>query len=353
MRPNPAPLERLLIATDAWQPQTNGVVQTLSSLIAELGRRGVTTKVISPADFPCVPLPTYADIPLAITNARTVSDQIASFRPDHLHIATEGPVGWAARRAARDLGRPFTTSYHTRFPEYVRQRAPVPIELSYAVLRHFHSAAAATMVSTRSLETELAGHGFRNLVRWGRGVDIARFRPDAAATIRHEWPRPVFLYVGRLAPEKSVDAFLSLNLPGTKVVVGDGPSAPMLRDRFRQAVFLGNRDHDELPAIYAEADVFVFPSRTDTFGLVLIEALASGLPVAAFPVPGPLDVLGSSAAGVMSEDLRMAAMAALRIDRQVCREHALQFTWKTSADQFLANSEHVRASLMGQNRLTA
>lgn len=347
------PISRLMIATDAWEPQTNGVVQTLRSLIAELGRRGVAAHVVSPLDFPTIPLPTYHEISLALTRARAVRDMIVRVAPEHLHIATEGPVGWAARRAARDLGMAFSTSYHTRFPEYLRQRAPVPLELSYAILRRFHSLAAVTMVATDSIEAELRTRGFRNLARWGRGVDLARFRPDAAGPIHHEWPRPIFLYVGRLAPEKSVEDFLALDLPGTKLVVGDGPSAQQLRDRFRQAVFLGARSHAELPAIYAEADVFVFPSRTDTFGLVLVEALACGTPVAAYPVAGPRDVVGEARVGVLSEDLKAAAMAALQIDRDRCRRHALGFTWERSADQFLANIELVRSQARELGRLSA
>jgi glycosyltransferase involved in cell wall biosynthesis len=328
---------RLLIATDAWAPQVNGVVRTLTCLADELKRRGVVVEMVTPQDFRTGPMPTYPDIRIARVGGAAVMDRLDAFRPDHIHIATEGPIGWAMRKACLERGLVFTTSYHTRFPEYLQQRAPVPLGVSYAVLRHFHSAAAGTMVATDSIRSDLADRGFTRLMHWGRGVDLTRFTPDAPPRIGHEWPRPIFLYVGRLAPEKNVEAFLSLRLPGTKVVVGDGPSANQLRERWRDAVFLGERDHSELPGFFAHADVFVFPSRTDTFGLVLIEALACGTPIAAFPVAGPRDVVGSAPAGVLSEDLQRASIAALTIDRAACREHALGFTWQASADQFLAN----------------
>jgi glycosyltransferase involved in cell wall biosynthesis len=330
---------RLLLATDAWTPQVNGVVKTLHALIGELSQRGVEIKVLSPGDFPSVPLPTYGEIRLAWPWPSIIREAMDSFRPDHVHIATEGPIGWAARHACLRGGRAFSTSYHTRFPEYLMARLPIPLDLSYAALRSFHNAGQGVMVSTQSIEDDLAARGFRNILRWGRGVDLARFHPDTSTAGLPHWPRPVFLTVGRLAPEKNLDAFLGLDLPGTKVVIGDGPAAAALRDRHRQAVFLGVRSHDELPALYAHADVFVFPSLTDTFGLVLIEALASGVPVAAFPVAGPRDVIGKAPVGMLSDDLRGAALAALRLSRDACRRHALGFTWERSATQFLANIE--------------
>jgi glycosyltransferase involved in cell wall biosynthesis len=338
------PPRRLLIATDAWSPQVNGVVRTLTQLSAELERRGHAVEMLTPAGFPTWPLPTYPDIRVALASQAEVIARIARFRPDHCHIATEGPIGWAARKACMDRGLPFTTSYHTRFPEYLLERAPIPLDLSYAVLRHFHGAAGGTMVATDSIRAELESRGFRRLMRWGRGVDLSRFRPGAAGTASADWPRPIFLSVGRLAPEKNLDAFLCLDLPGTKVVVGDGPAAARLRERYPDTVFLGERPHGDLPALYAVADVFVFPSRTDTFGLVLVEALACGTPVAAFPVAGPRDVIGDSGAGVLSDDLRGAALAALRIDRALCRTHALGFTWEASADQFVANVRAVHSA---------
>jgi glycosyltransferase involved in cell wall biosynthesis len=336
---------RILFATDAWRPQINGVVKTLERLTGELERRGLAIDIVHPGEFRSVPMPGYAEIRLALASAQALRERIARARPHHVHIATEGPIGWAARRACLDLGLPFTTSYHTRFPEYVRERAPVPLALSYALLRRFHNAGQGVLVATESIERELAGHGFRNLMRWGRGVDLARFRPDAEPPFPITWPRPIFLTVGRLAPEKNLDAFLKLPLPGTKVVVGDGPMAGALMDRHRQAVFLGARSHEELAGLYAQADVFVFPSRTDTFGLVLIEALACGLPVAAYPVAGPRDVIGASGVGVLSEDLQAAALAALRIDREACRRHALGFTWERSADQFYAAARRANHAL--------
>ncbi|MGL4239843.1 MAG: glycosyltransferase family 4 protein, partial [Beijerinckiaceae bacterium] len=255
--------------------------------------------------------------------------------PDHVHIATEGPIGWAMRQVCLKAGRRFSTCYHTRFPEYVRERLPVPLAWSYSLLRRFHGAGDGVMVATDTIERELSGSGFGSIMRWGRGVDLDAFSPAARGLPGHR--RPVFLYVGRLAPEKNIDAFLSLDLPGTKVVVGDGPSRLGLKIRHPDAVFLGAKTHAELPAIYASADVFVFPSLTDTFGLVLVEAMACGLPVAAFPAPGPLDVIGSSGAGVISTDLRAAALAALEIDRRVARRHAENFSWSGATDQFLAN----------------
>ncbi len=338
-------LMRILIATDAWRPQINGVVKTLERLAAELERRGLDIDIIHPGLFRSVPLPGYPEIRLALASARALRQRISEMRPHHVHIATEGPIGWATRRACLDLGLPFTTSYHTRFPEYLRERLPVPLAWTYAVLRRFHNAGQGTLVATESIERELKARGFANLMRWGRGVDLARFRPDAQPPFPITWPRPIFLTVGRLAPEKNLDAFLGLNLPGTKVVVGDGPLANTLMDRYRQAVFLGARSHDELAGLYAQADVFVFPSRTDTFGLVLIEALACGLPVAAYPVAGPNDVIGSSGVGVLGEDLQAAALAALRIDREACRRHALAFTWERSADQFYAAARRANHAL--------
>lgn len=332
---------KILLATDAWSPQINGVVKTLGFLIAELKARGHDVCVVIPSDFPTMPLPMYHEIRLAWPSPSVIRRKIAEFAPDHVHIATEGPIGWATRHVCLNAGHCFTTSYHTRFPEYIQARAPIPLGLSYAALRTFHNAGQGVMVATASIEEELAARGFNNLVRWSRGVDLERFRPEADASGLPAWPRPIFLTVGRLAPEKNLDAFLSLDLPGTKVVIGDGPLAAVLCERHRQAVFLGARRHEDLPAFYAHADAFVFPSMTDTFGLVLIEAMACGLPVAAFPVAGPRDVVAG--AGALSHDLKQAALSALRIDRRECRRHALGFTWHASADQFLANVARAQA----------
>jgi glycosyltransferase involved in cell wall biosynthesis len=338
---NAAPGRRLLIATDAWRPQINGVVRSLEPLIAELEARGWQVRVIGPDEFPTLPMPTYSEIKLALPIPRRLRGLIRQFQPDYIHIATEGPLGWAMRWLCLQSGWPFSTCFHTRFPEYLRARAPVPVDMTYLAFRHFHNAGYATMVATQSLEDELAARGFTHLARWGRGVDLAHFSPEAPAPFPMPWPRPLFLTVGRLAREKNLEAFLSLDLPGTKLVVGDGPDEADLKARWPDAVFLGALSHEQLAGVYANADVFVFPSRTDTFGLVLIEALATGLPVAAYPAPGPIDIIGQSSAGVIGPDLRANALAALQLDRRVCRTHALSFTWKAATDQFIANVTRV------------
>lgn len=334
---------RILFATDAWRPQLNGVVKTIEALIGELGRRGIAIDVIEPHAFLTIPAPTYPEIRLALPARRRIRRRVEAFAPDHVHIETEGPVGWAVRALCLRLGLPFTTSFHTRLPEYVRARAPVPLAVTYAALRRFHNAGLGVMAPTRTLVEELTARGFARVMRCGRGADLALFRPDAPRKVDLSGlPRPIFLSVARLAPEKNLEAFLRLDLPGACVVAGDGPDGDRLRARFPQAVFLGALDHAELAGVYGQADVFVFPSLTDTFGLVLVEALACGLPIAAFPAPGPRDVVGDAAVGVLGEDLRASALAALRIDRQACRTHALGFTWPRVADQFLANIAAVR-----------
>ncbi len=335
----------ILIATDAWEPQVNGVVKTLKATIRELESRGEAVRVISPDLFRRAPMPGYREIELAWPDQGLIRDILRDFRPEHIHIATEGPIGWAMRRIARREGLVFTTGYHTRFPEYLRTRLPVPVGLTYSALRRFHNAGQGVLVATASMRDALEQRDFRNVMLWGRGVDLAGFHPGVEAHRYAGLPRPIFLSVGRLAPEKNLEAFLSLPLPGTKVVIGDGPAAESLQVRFPAAVFLGGKSHAELPAFYAGADVFVFPSRTDTFGLVLIEALACGLPVAALPAPGPLDVLDGSSAGVIDVDLEAAALAALAIDRAACRRHAERFTWARATDEFMASLE--RAHVIG------
>ncbi len=325
---------RILIATDAWTPQVNGVVRSLQSMSKAAAEQGAKISFVTPQDFRTVPLPTYPDIRLALTSAKTLRRRISESDADHVHIATEGPLGWAARSACISEGRPFTTSYHTRFPEYLHARTRFPQSLSYALLRRFHAASIGTMVATHSIERELTAQKFRNLMRWTRGVDHRLFFPRPAIL---DLPRPIFLHVGRLAVEKNVEAFLSLDLPGSKVLVGDGPARIALQARFPEAHFLGAKHAEELASLYSSADVLVFPSRTDTFGLVMIEALACGVPVAAYPVPGPLDVITDSGAGVLSDDLQQAALAALSIPRDAARAHGLTFTWERSAEQFLGN----------------
>lgn len=338
---------RILIATDAFRPQVNGVVRSLESLAEAAGKVGVDIEFLSPNGFPTIPLPTYSEIRLALTGARGVARRLAALERDgksidHIHVATEGPVGHAARRYCLRRGLPFTTSYHTRFPEYVAARSPVPARLTYALLRRFHNAGDGIMVATPTLAQELSGRGFQRLMQWSRGVDHAHFNPGKRQT--WDLPRPIFLYAGRLAPEKEIERFLALDLPGSKVVVGDGPSAETLRRTYPDAHFLGVRRGEDLARTYASADVFVFPSRTDTFGMVLLEALASGLPVAAFPVPGPLDVIGTSGAGVLDPDLGAACRAALDIPRERARAHAETYSWAHATQQFLTNVATARAT---------
>jgi glycosyltransferase involved in cell wall biosynthesis len=338
---------RILLATDAWRPQVNGVVRTLENMTRAAIQLGASFDFVTPEAFPTFPLPTYAEIPVAITNRREVARRIEASGADHVHIVTEGPIGWAARRYCLERGRLFTTGYHTRFPEYVRARTGIPEEWTYQVLRHFHGPSAAVLAPTPSIRDELTRRGFANVRVWTRGVDHARFRPGAGAAL--DLPRPIFLYVGRIAVEKNLEAMLTLDLPGSTVLVGDGPARERLARRFPHAHFLGPRFGEELAATYASADAFVFPSLTDTFGVVLLEAMASGLPVAAFPAPGPLDVVGDSGAGVLSEDLRAACLAALQIPREAARARALQFSWEESARQFLGHIAERRAALLSRS----
>jgi glycosyltransferase involved in cell wall biosynthesis len=333
---------RILVATDAWHPQVNGVVHSLQATAAAAEALGDEVVFLTPAGFPSFALPTYSDIRVALARQGTVAKRIEAVAPDHIHIATEGPVGLAARRYCRRMGHAFTTSYHTRFPEYVAARLPIPERVTYAALRWFHGGSAGTMVATASVMADLEKRGFRKLMRWSRGVDHTRFYPRRKSVL--DLPRPIFLNVGRVAVEKNIEAFLKLDLPGTKVVVGDGPSRRELEAAYPEARFLGMKRDEGLAEIYASADVFVFPSRTDTFGIVLLEALASGVPVAAFPVTGPLDVIGDSGAGILDEDLREACLKALEIPRDVALEHAAHFTWDASARQFLDNIRQVRAA---------
>ncbi len=333
---------RVLVATDAWRPQVNGVVRTLGSLARAAAKLGVTIEFLSPEGFPSFQVPTYPGLRLALPSRRGIAERIEAARPDAIHLATEGPIGFAVRAYCRRNGRPFTTSYTTRFPEYISARSPLPESWIYAALRWFHSGATVTMVATPSLMTELSGRGFANLGMWTRGVDVDLFRPDRA--IELDFPRPIFMTVGRVAVEKNLEAFLSLDLPGTKVIIGSGPQEAKLKQSFPEAKFLGPLENGTLAAHLASADVFVFPSRTDTFGIVQLEALASGVPVAAFPVTGPKDVVGDSPIGVLNEDLARACMEALSLPRDVCRKFALECSWENSARQFLG---HVRKVATG------
>ena len=329
---------RVLIATDAWHPQVNGVVRTLRSLAESAQRLGTAIAFLTPEGFASAPLPTYPGLRLALPGSREIARRIEQAAPHAIHIATEGPIGLMTRRYCGKHALPFTTSYTTRFPEYISARLPIPSIWTYAALRRFHAAATVTMVSTPSLMSELRSRGFKHLGLWTRGVDTELFKPERA--IELDLPRPIFLSMGRLAVEKNLEAFLSLDLPGSKVVIGEGPQEAELRRRFPAAKFLGQLEGIKLAAHVAAADVFVFPSRTDTFGIVQLEALASGLPVAAYPVSGPRDVIASHPVGVLDHDLRVACMAALHVSRQACRSFALTHSWEDSARQFL---EHVSA----------
>jgi glycosyltransferase involved in cell wall biosynthesis len=327
---------RILLVSDAWAPQVNGVVRTLQRLQDECAALGHHLEVISPEQFRTVPCPIYPEIRLALRPGRAIGRRLQASPPHSIHIATEGPLGIAARRQCLRRGLPFTTSYHTRFPEYVHARLPVPLALGYAWMRWFHRPSRAVMVATRSIRRDLEARGFTNVADWSRGVDTELFRPDRAPAL--ELPRPVYLYVGRLAVEKNLEAFLSMPIrAGSKLVVGDGPQLRALRARHPEVHFAGARFGEELARHYASGDVFVFPSLTDTFGLVLLEALAAGLPVAAYPVPGPLDVIGDSGCGALDPDLARAAERALEIPRTRCRAHALTFSWRRCAEQLLGN----------------
>ena len=326
---------RILVATDAWHPQVNGVVRTLQTLASTAPRFGAEIEFLTHQGLRTFPLPTYPAIRCAIMAPGTIARKIDAIKPDAIHIATEGTIGHAVRRYCIRRGIAFTTSFHTRLPDYVTARVPIPENWVWRWLQRFHGRAERVMVSTQSLISELSGRGFRNPVLWPRGVDGDLFAPRTTQPL--DLPRPIFLTVGRVAVEKNIEAFLSLDLPGTKVVVGDGPMKAELMQRFPDVVFLGEKHREELAAIYSAADVFVFPSRTDTFGLVMLEALACGVPVAAFPVAGPNDVIGDSPVGVLSEDLRDAALRALTIDRKACREFAEQMTWERCARMFLDN----------------
>jgi len=325
---------RLALVTDAWLPQVNGVVRTLGNTIREIEAAGHEVTVISPADFRTIPCPTYPEIRLALFAGRAVRRRLEALDPDAVHVSTEGPLGLAARNWCVRRGRPFTTAYHTQFPEYVRARAPIPLSVGYAAVRWFHGRATRTLVTTPSMQRQLEARGLRNLHLWGRGVDTELFRPRAKDFL--DLPRPIWLYFGRVAVEKGIGDFLALDLPGTQLVVGDGPACAELKRRYPRAVFAGYRHGEDLAAHISASDVFVFPSRTDTFGLVLLEAMACGVPVAAYPVTGPIDVVRDGVTGVLSEDLRRAALQALELDPAACRAHALAHSWEASTRQFLS-----------------
>ncbi|GAA3697397.1 glycosyltransferase family 1 protein [Sphingomonas cynarae] len=326
---------RIALISDAWQPQVNGVVRTLTTTVAELQRLGHEIETITPDGFRTVACPSYPEIRLALGSGREVGRRLADFAPDAIHIATEGPLGWAARRWCMRAGLPFTTSFHTRFPDYLAVRTGLPAGIFWATLRRFHAAADRVFVATPTLATELHGRGLTRLHRWGRGVDRALFRPEGPRLIEAEdLPGPVMLHVGRVAPEKNIEAFLAADLPGSKLVVGEGPALAGLRDRYPAARFMGALHGERLAAAYRTADVLVFPSLTDTFGLVMAEAVVSGTPVAAFPVPGPLDVI-EPGTGVLDHDLVAAVRGALVLDRDGVAASGCRFDWSRCTAEFL------------------
>lgn len=326
---------RVLIATDAWHPQINGVVRTYENIACHAAALGHEVSFVTPEGRTSIPCPTYPEIRLAMITPQRLRSDIERTAPDWVHIATEGPIGLAARAFCRRAGRAFTTSYHTRFPEYVAARFPVPVSWGHAYMRWFHNAGAGVMAATGSLAEELRERGFRNVLHWSRGVDTELFKPREVRLFGSEMP--VFMYVGRVAIEKNIEAFLQLDLPGRKVVVGGGPQLGALRKGYPDVAFTGPKSGKELALHFASADVLVFPSITDTYGIVLLEALASGVPVAAYPVTGPRDVVAHGEVGILDGDLRRAALAALEIDRRKCREYALRFSWEKSVNQFFEN----------------
>ncbi|WP_354326065.1 glycosyltransferase family 4 protein [Porphyrobacter sp. MBR-155] len=336
LAPAPATPASIAIITDAWHPQTNGVVRTLSTTCDVLRRWGHQVTVISPEGYPSMPAPTYPEIRLALTAPGAVGRQLAKIAPDAVHIATEGPLGFAARRYCVRRKVPFTTAYHTQFPDYLARRTGLPARFFWPYIRWFHRPAETIMVATETIRAQLREQGLTQLTHWSRGVDLACFSPTAPPPPEYAGLEgPILLYVGRVAVEKNIEAFLACDYPGTKVVVGDGPARGALAAKFPDALFLGKRMGAELAGCYAGADVFVFPSRTDTFGLVMIEALACGTPVAAFPVPGPIDIV-TDAVGALSEDLTRAIDAARYCDGTECAAYAAGFSWEAATRQFLA-----------------
>lgn len=326
---------RIAIATDAWPPQVNGVVTTVTTMRRMLEARGHTVEVIHPYRFLHIPCPTYAELPWAILPRWKTARILDRFEPEAVHIVNEGPVGQAARAWCLKNRFPFTTVFTTKYPEYIHMRFGIPLGMLYRWFLNFHNAAARTCVATKTLKDELEEKGFRNLVYWERGVDTDRFRPRAERVFTGE--RPLLLTVGRVAPEKNLPAFLSLDVPGTKMVVGRGPALRKLRRRFPKAIFTGLKTGEELAALYADADAFVFPSLTDTFGIVLLESLASGVPVAACPVVGPKDILEDGVCGALDTDLGKAVERALRLGPEACRARAMDFPWERSLEQLLGN----------------
>lgn len=328
-------MKKLLLITDAWQPLTNGVVTTYNNVLGELETMGLRIDVIHPGLFRSIPCPGYPEIPLAL-DVWKVGPLIDESAADHIHVAVEGPLGLAARYFLKRRGLRYTTSFHTRFPEYIKERLPfIPLSLGYRFMKWFHCRSECILVTTPGMREDLARHGFERMAVWGRGVDTGLFRPNGKAA--NDPVNPKFLYVGRVAVEKNIEVFLELNLPGEKLVVGDGPSRRALEKRYPSVTFTGYKYGAELAEYFGSADVFVFPSRTDTFGLVMLEAMACGTPVAAFPVPGPIDVVTPGVTGILDNDLQSAALQALKLNRDSCREFALSRSWRACAQTMLDN----------------
>lgn len=330
---------KILFLTDAWPPQVSGVVTTLTKAVDLLRMRGHEVEVLYPGLFRTIPCPSYPEIRLAIFPGKLIRERIRAFRPDAIHIPTEGTMGLSARRVCRSMNLPFTTTFATRYPEYIFMRYGVPQSFLYGLLRWFHGGAARTSVATQGLKDELEARGFRNLQFWERGVDTELFHPYGKDAL--DYPRPISLYMGRVAVEKNIEAFLQASIPGTKVIIGDGPALPPLKEAYPDVKFPGKKSGEDLARHVAAADVFVFPSRTDTFGIVLIEAMACGVPVAAFPVVGPKDVVVHGETGWLDESLETAVTKALSLSPERCREHALRYSWDRSIDQFEALLERI------------
>ncbi len=344
-------MQKITIVTDAWHPQINGVVRSIENTVSELSAMGIEVSLITPQMFRNIPCPTYPEIRLAVGRPGKVAEMLTRQEPTFVHIATEGPLGLAARRWCKKHGKPFSSSYHTRFPEYISARWPVSEKLLYSFMRRFHNAGNACMVATGSLERELDERGFKNLKRWSRGIDTQLFQPREKRPNPFGLPRPVFMTVSRVAVEKNLPAFLELELPGSKVVVGDGPARADLERKYPDVHFTGMKTGNDLAEAYAQADVFVFPSKTDTFGNTILEALASGVPVAAYPVMGPIDILGGHPqAGCLNNDLQAAALAALQCSSEAARALAETYTWRAAAIQFWENAVSANDNMAGTPR---
>ncbi len=332
---------KILIVTDAWEPQVNGVVRTLKMTQRELMKLGHQVVFLTPLDFKSIPCPTYPEISLALASTKEVKGVIESIQPDCLHIATEGPLGWSARRIAIQKGWAFTTAYHSRFPEYVNARFKIPTSWTYALLRKFHNKGVYNLTPTPAIVEDLRSRGFNNPKLWTRGVDKEIFTPIGPKQSRQSTDRPVFLHVGRLAVEKNVDEFLKLDLPGEKWVAGDGPERARLEKTYQDVRWFGVLDGLTLASLYRSADVFVFPSVTDTFGLVMLESMSCGTPVAAYPVPGPIDVVQDQVSGALNKDLKAACMSALKMSRTDVYQHSLNFSWEKASQQFLSSLQSI------------